>query len=140
MTPAQRRTAAGLDVDAASYANWIDRLHALMLVYDEDGLAAARAWLARTGLGDDARFADLLQAAMNAIPRVKDKGQFARPEARILDSLRTALFDHIPVPVDPIARTAVQGAFEIDGELGFKLPGELGYEDDGEDEVAEVEE
>ena len=81
-----------------------------------------------------------VEAAMNAIPRVKDKGQFARPEARILDSLRTALFDHIPAPVDPSVLTAQQGAFEIDGELGFKLPGELGYEDDGEDEVGEGEE
>ncbi len=138
-TPAQRRTAGGLDTNAASYPTWIDRLHALMLVYDEDGLAAARAWLARTGLGDDGRFGDLVEAAMHAIPRVKDKGQFARPEARIIDSLRTALFDHIPPPVEPSA-TAVQGAFEIAGELGFKLPGELGYEDDGEGEVGEGEE
>jgi hypothetical protein len=140
LTPAQRRTAGGLDPDAVSYASWIDRLHALMLVYDEDGLAAARAWLARTGLGDDSRFADLVEAALNAIPRVKDKGQFARPEARILDSLRTTLFEHIPVPVDPSVPTAIQGAFEIDGELGFKLPGELGYEEDGEDVVGEAEE
>jgi hypothetical protein len=137
LTPAQRRTAGGLDPDAASYASWVDRLHALMLVYDEDGLAASRAWLARTGLGDDSRFADLIEAAMNAIPRVKDKGQFARPEARILDSLRTALFDYIPAPVDPSVPTAVQGVFEIDGELGFKLPGELGYKDDEGDEAGE---
>ena len=80
----------------------LDQLHALMLVYDEQGLAAAKAWLTRTGLGDDTRFSDLIAAALRAIPRTKEKGEFVRPEARILDSLRTALFDHIP----PLAEAA----------------------------------
>ena len=125
LTPAQRRTAGGLDPDASSFTNWIDRLHVLMLIYDEDGLPAARAWLARTGMGEDPRFADLIQAALAAIPRVKDKGQFVRPEARILDSLRTALFDHVPTPVDAIAPVTPAGLFEIDGELGSSVPGQL---------------
>ena len=137
LTPAQRRTAGGLDPDASSFTNWIDRLHVLMLIYDEDGLPAARAWLARTGMGEDPRFADLLQAAQTAIPRVKDKGQFVRPEARILDSLRTALFDQIPVPVDMAAPQAPKGLFEIDGELGFSVPGQLGYEEEEATEGAE---
>ncbi|MDM3924568.1 DUF1156 domain-containing protein [Mycobacterium intracellulare] len=137
LTPAQRRTAGGLDPDASSFTNWIDRLHVLMLIYDEDGLPAARAWLARTGMGDDSRFADLLQAALTAIPRVKDKGQFVRPEARILDSLRTALFDQIPVPADAAVPLAPKGLFEIDGELGFSLPGQLGYEEEEAAEGAE---
>jgi adenine-specific DNA methylase len=139
LTPAQRRTAGRLDPDATSFDTWLDRLHALMLVYDEDGLAAARAWLARTGLADDQRLSDVLQAALNAVPRVKSKGVFARPEARILDSMRTALFEHVPAPVDPSPMPApVQAAaFEIEGELGFKLPGELGYEDDDDQDEDE---
>jgi putative DNA methylase len=132
LSPAQRRTAGGLNPDSRSFTTWLDRLHALMLVYDEEGLAAARAWLAGTGLADEPRFSDLMEAALNAVPRVKDKGAFARPEARILDSLRSALFDHIATPVDEVAAPAPAGLFEIDGDLGFKLPGELGYV--GEDE------
>lgn len=137
LTPAQRRTAGGLDPDASSFNNWIDRLHVLMLIYDEDGLPTARAWLAQTGMGEDSRFADLLQAALTAIPRVKDKGQFVRPEARILDSLRTSLFDQIPAPVDATAPQANKGLFEIEGELGFSLPGQLGYEEEEAVEGAE---
>lgn len=137
LTPAQRRTAGGLDPDASSFNNWIDRLHVLMLIYDEDGLPAARAWLARTGMGEDPRFADLLQAALTAIPRVKDKGQFVRPEARILDSLRTALFDQIPVPADATVPQEPKGLFEIEGELGFSVPGQLGYEEEEAAEGAE---
>ena len=55
LTPAQRRTAGAIDPEATSHNIWLDRLHALMLVYDEDGLKAARSWLNRTGLADDAR-------------------------------------------------------------------------------------
>jgi hypothetical protein len=133
LTPAQRRIAGRLDPDAASWPTWLDRLHSLMLVYDEEGgLAPARSWLTRTGLADDPRFTDMVRAAINAVPRVKDKGSFVRPEARILDSLRSALFDQIPAPADETAVHAPEALFEIGGELGFKLPGELGYEPDDE--------
>jgi putative DNA methylase len=132
LTPAQRRTADGLDPDGSAWATWLDRLHALMLVYDEEGLAAARSWLSRTGMGDDIRFSDVVEAALHAIPRVKDKGTFARPEARILDSLRAALFDHIAAPVDEAPVLANSPLFTIDGDLGFKLQGELGYQDEGD--------
>lgn len=100
LTPAQRRTAKGLDPDAGAWPSLIDALHALMLVYDEDGLAAATAWLSRSGKRDDQRFRDLFSAAMHAIPRAKEKGDFVRPEARILEGLRATLFDDIPAPVD----------------------------------------
>jgi adenine-specific DNA methylase len=128
LTPAQRRTAGQLDTDAASWATWLDRLHSLMLVYDEEGLAAAKSWLARTGLAEDPKLADLVRAALYAVPRVKDKGDFARPEARILDSLRATLFERIPAPVEGAAAPPQQALFETDGQLGFRLPGELGYE------------
>jgi putative DNA methylase len=101
LSPAQRRTAKGLDAQAASWPTLVDALHALMLTYDEDGLAAARAWLARTGRADDARFSDLVEAAIHAVPRVKDKGEFVRPEARTLEGLRATLFEHIEAPAEP---------------------------------------
>jgi putative DNA methylase len=82
LTPAQRRTAGALDPDAGSWPTMLDGLHALMLTYAEEGLAAARAWLNRTGKAGDPRFHDLVEAALHAIPRTKDKGEFVRPEAR----------------------------------------------------------
>jgi adenine-specific DNA methylase len=129
LTPAQRRTTGHLDPDAASWPTWLDRLHSLMLVYDEELLPAARSWLARTGLADEPRFVDLVRAALYAVPRVKDKGEFARPEARILDSLRATLFEQIPAPAEDAAPPIQEPMFQIEGEL-FKLPGELGYEPD----------
>ena len=69
-----------------------------MLVYDEELLAAARSWLARTGLVDDPRFVDLVRAALSAIPRFKEKGEFARPEARIVDSLRSTCLSRFLLP------------------------------------------
>lgn len=98
LSPAQRRTAGAIDPEATSHDIWLDRLHALMLIYDEDGLKAAKSWLNRTGLADDTRMRDLVQAALNAVPRVQKNGEFVRPEAKTLDSLRAALFEDIPVP------------------------------------------
>lgn len=110
LTPAQRRTAKGLDVDASSYDTLVDALHALMLVYEEDGTRAAQSWLTRHNLAADPRFAALVRAALFAVPRRKQKGVFVRPEARTLDSLRTAFFDHLPTPPDPDAVEAAASA------------------------------
>lgn len=130
LTPAQRRTAGALDPEAASFATWLDRLHALMLVYDEEGLGAARSWLGRNDLAEDAKLAELVGAAMRAIPRVKDKGAFARPEARILDSLRSALFEHVepPAGAGPAAVQGLLSGWEEPGTLGVLVPGELAPE------------
>jgi len=115
LTPAQRRTAGGLDPDAASWPTLIDALHALMLIYAEEGLAAAKAWLSRTGIGDDQKFRDLVEAAINAIPRVKEKGEFVRPEAAALEGLRSTIFDDIAAPADPDqAHAKPAQLFELD--------------------------
>ncbi len=115
LTPAQRRTAGGLDTDADTWPTLIDALHALMLVYEEEGVAAAHAWLARTGYDDDQKFHDLFEAAIHAVPRVKDKGEFARPEARALEGLRATLFDDIAAPLEPAEGMANPAQlFEID--------------------------
>lgn len=106
LTPAQRRTAKSLDVDASSYSTLVDALHALMLVYEEDGARAAQAWLIRHGFNDDTQFKDLVGAALHAVPRRKQKSVFVRPEARVLDSLRTSFFEDLELPPDPDPRLA----------------------------------
>jgi hypothetical protein len=113
LSPAQRRSARAIDPQAASFPVALDALHSLMLTYDEDGLRSARAFLARSGLGDQARFRDLFRAALWAIPRTKDKGVFARPEARVLEGMRAALFEDTPAPPDEPAEAltlALDGA------------------------------
>lgn len=99
LTPAQRRTAKSLDPDAGTWPTMVDALHALMLTFDEEGLAAARHWLQRTGKGDDDRFRALFEAALRAVPRTRDAdGNFTRPEARILESMRASLFEGVEAP------------------------------------------
>jgi hypothetical protein len=101
LTPPQRRTAKGLDPDAGTWPTMIDALHALMLVYEEEGLSAAKAWMARSGKEGDQKFHDLVEAAIHAVPRAKEMGEFARPEARVLEGLRATLFDDIEAPAEP---------------------------------------
>jgi hypothetical protein len=70
-----------------------------MLVYTDEGLAAARSWLDRTKLKDNDRFSALVRAAIYAVPRLKAKGAFVVDEAATLESIRTTLFDAtIPAP------------------------------------------
>jgi hypothetical protein len=86
-----------------------------MLVYEEEGLSAARAWLVRSGKADDRQFRDLFEAAIHAIPRVMEKGEFARPEAATLEGLRTTLFDDVAAPVDADASVEPPAQlFELD--------------------------
>jgi adenine-specific DNA methylase len=112
LTPAQRRTAGVLDPDAGSWPTMLDGLHALMLTYAEEGLAAARAWLTRTGKAGDPRFRDLVEAALHAIPRTKDKGEFVRPEARVLEGLRATLFEDIAAPSETTDAGVTQLSFD----------------------------
>jgi hypothetical protein len=98
-----------------------------MITYDEDGAGAARAWLARSGYADNPKFHDLVAAAINAVPRARDRDEFARPEARCLEGLRVTLFDDIPAPPDPdTAPPAVQLSFGGEGTDDYN------EDDDGE--------
>jgi putative DNA methylase len=98
LTPEQRRAAKAIDVKAKSFDTMVDALHTFMLIYSEDGLAAARAWLKETGFEENQFFADLVRAAVYAIPRAKEKGMFVLPEAKTLESIRSTIFDEIPAP------------------------------------------
>ncbi len=100
LSPKQRRTARAIDLSAHEHPTLVDALHALMVIYDEDGLGAARSWLAQRNLLDSERFAGLVRAALFAIPRTKLKGEWVREEARVLDSLRETLFPDLPIPAE----------------------------------------
>ena len=85
-----------------AYETWIDRLHALMVTYDHDGLQVARNWLRQTQLADNDKFRTLIEAAIQAIPRSKNnKGEIAIAEAKTLESIRATLFPDIEVPPEP---------------------------------------
>ena len=78
----------------------IDAVHTVLYVAAEDGLPAAKALIDRTGLVNDRRFLDCIQGLVRAIPRTKEKGQFVRSEAAVLDDLVTAYFPDIELPED----------------------------------------
>jgi adenine-specific DNA methylase len=97
--PAQRRKKGMVDPDAIVFEHWIDALHTAMMIYAEDGAGACDVFLMNTGLKRDTTFRAGLQALINAIPRTKIKGKFARPEADVLDRMRLAFYaDELTVP------------------------------------------
>ena len=100
LTPQQRRAAGSVDPSRDIYPSLIDALHALMLVFDEEGLNGARAWLKRTRLDESDAFRALVSAALKAVPRVKKNGILLLPEAKTLDAIRATIFDSIPAPID----------------------------------------
>lgn len=72
-----------------------------MLTFEEEGMAAAKSWLRRTRLETDERFQAMVELAIHAIPRTQLKGEFVRPEAKVLEAIRATLFEDIAKPVDP---------------------------------------
>lgn len=98
--PKQRRRKGLADPEAMVFDTWLDAAHAALLIYEEDGAAACEAFLKRAGLRTDATFKACLQAMLNAVPRTRIKGDFARPEAKVLDDMRAALFEELVVPAE----------------------------------------
>jgi hypothetical protein len=93
----------GVRPDVTVFPITIDALHTVMFVADADGLPAARALIDRAGLASDSRFLAGLQALVNAIPRTRTKGSWARKEAGTLDRICAAYFPAIVMPKDPEA-------------------------------------
>jgi adenine-specific DNA methylase len=100
LTPEQRRAAGAVKPGASVYPYLVDALHALILVFEEEGLSGARAWLSRTRLGDNEKFKAVVAGAIKAIPRVKKNGVLVIPEAKTLELIRATLFETIPAPAD----------------------------------------
>ncbi|WP_419861198.1 DUF1156 domain-containing protein [Candidatus Palauibacter sp.] len=101
LSPARRRGRGRVDPDADPFAAWIDAAHTAMLLYDDEGPRSADVFLTRNGFLRDATFRALVAALVQAVPRVRKKGEFVRPEARSLEQLRLAFFEDIDAPPDP---------------------------------------
>jgi hypothetical protein len=129
--PKARRRKGLVDPDAKSFDCWIDAAHTAMLVYGEDGAKACEAFLKRTGLRTDGTFKACLQALINAVPRTKQKGKFARPEAEILEALRLAFFDDLLAPPEPEEPKVEPKQLKFEG-AGIE------EEDDDDDEEEEL--
>lgn len=91
----------GVRAQAVAFTNLIDAAHTVCYVADEDGLGSAKVLMERAGLAKDARFLSVVQALVNAVPRVRAKGEFILPLAASLDRLVTAYFPAITLPADP---------------------------------------
>jgi putative DNA methylase len=105
----------GIYLEAQAFPVMIDALHTAMHLVDEDGPAAAKAWLDRVGLTDDQRFQAALQGLVNAMPRSKTKDKWDIPEAEWLD----AICFYFPDVTVPEARTAVDQAQQT--QLDFEV-------------------
>jgi adenine-specific DNA methylase len=79
----------------------VDALHLMLVTYRDDKLAAARTWLADSGYGEEQQFRDVVQAAMNAVPRVRGKKGLTVEEALLLEDAVVGMFgDEISIPVE----------------------------------------
>ena len=91
---------SGVYPEATSFPVALDAAHTVLYVFEVDGLSAAKALIDRAGLASDARFLAALQGLAKAMPRTKIKGEWAVPEAGLLDQLCTAYFPGIELPAD----------------------------------------
>ncbi|MEV8531345.1 DUF1156 domain-containing protein [Streptomyces sp. NPDC051211] len=100
----------GVDPTAEQFDHPIDAVHTVCYIADMDGLTAAKAFLDRTGLTKDRGFRDCFQGLVNAVPRVRAKGDWVVPLAGTLDRLATAYLPDVVLPELPAERRAfVQG-------------------------------
>lgn len=87
----------GVYLEATSFPVIIDAVHTAMHLAEEDGPAAAKAWLDRVGLAGDQRFQGALQGLVNSMPRSKTKEKWDVTEAEWLDAI-CFYFPDITVP------------------------------------------
>lgn len=87
--------------DTGRLPRLVDALHLMLVTYRDDKLAAARTWLADSGYGEEQQFLDVVQAAVNAVPRVRGKKGLTVEEAILLEDAVVGLFgDEITLPVE----------------------------------------
>lgn len=102
----------GVRPDATAFPVAVDAVHTVMYVAEVDGMAAAKALIERAGLAKDVRFLATLQGLVRAIPRTKTKGDWVRPEARVLDAVCTAWFPEIEMPKATAEPSVQAGLFD----------------------------
>ncbi len=129
LKPTERRREGMVDDEVTSFAHWVDAVHTALMVYEEDGAGACDVFLLRTGLKRDTTFRACLQAMLNAIPRARIKGEFARPEAAALENMRLAFFDDLQPPAEEELEPQAEQMGLWEGELSGG-----DEEEDGEEE------
>jgi len=92
----------GVRTQADGFSSLIDAVHTVSLVADIDGLGSAKALMKRTGLVKDPRFIAAMQALVNAVPRVRIRGEFVLPLAGSLDRVVTAYLPEVTLPTDSL--------------------------------------
>ncbi len=113
LTPARRFEARAFRVDSRSRLDmWIDRLHALMVVYEQDGAVASHQWLGDRELDQSEQLKELVDAALRVVPRHRNSnGELDLPEARTLESMRQTLdlFRDLEPPAPVVAQKDLFG-------------------------------
>lgn len=117
LEPAKRRRAGLVDPDNRVFTCWLDAAQTAMLLYLEDGADACKRFMNDAGLMNDATFKACLQAMLNAIPRVKQRGEFIRKEAAALESMRLAFFPDLELPIEQVPEQVAE-QMNLLGELG----------------------
>jgi adenine-specific DNA methylase len=101
----------GVRIDAAQFVYMNDAIDTVLHIGQVDGFGQAKAFMDRLKLMGDPRFQGAIQGLVNAVPRTKVKGEWLFPQAGLLDTLVTAYFPDIAVPVDAsVVVPAMQGA------------------------------
>ncbi len=117
LEPKARLGKGRVDPQAEDFSCMLDALHTAMVVFDEDGVAACRRFLEKTGLGRRDEFAATVDALLHAMPQAQaTQKQFA--------TLRE------------IALNFLSGRFEVP-DIQEELDLGLGDEDDEQDDDEE---
>lgn len=88
----------GVRIDAHSFTYMNDALDTVLYIWDVDGPQQAKQFLDRLGLVSSERFVAAVQGFVNAIPRVKIKGEWTVPMAGTLDTLCTLYLPDVVLP------------------------------------------
>ena len=103
----------GIYLEKTSFTVTVDAVHTAMHLAEQDGPAAAKAWLDRTGMASDQRFQAALQGLVNAMPRSKTKDKWDIEEAEWLDAI-CFYFPDITIPeVKTIEIEPEQGSLDL---------------------------
>ena len=88
----------GVRIDAASFQYMNDALDTVLYIWDVDGAEQAKAFMDRLGLTSNERFLAAVQGFVNAVPRLKIKGDWTVPLAGTLDTLCTLYLPDLTLP------------------------------------------
>lgn len=88
----------GVRIDATSFQYMNDALDTVLYIWEVDGPEQAKAFMDRLGLTSNERFLAAVQGFVNAVPRVKVKGEWTVPLAGRLDTLCTLYLPDVTLP------------------------------------------